>query len=463
MKRDLFRLFNVRRDQQDADVIDEALRGGAQVGGTNLWVLFFAILIASVGLNVNSTAVIIGAMLISPLMGPIVGIGYGAAVNDFALIRAAAKSLAIFTALSLATSTLYFWASPLSVPQSELLARTSPTLWDVLIAAFGGAAGMVAVTRKSFNNIVPGVAIATALMPPLCTVGFGLAHARWDMVGGAFYLFTINGVFIAAATLAMAKLLRLPAREAIDDALRARHRMILGAGLAAVLVPSVYLGYRFVEHELFANTALAVARQLQSDPGSSVVAHEIDAQARSLELTVVGGRDDAAVLARARALLAAQGVTEAQVRLRRAGEAAIDVGRLRRELRDELTQSLLAQVQVNERRVASLETALAAATASMASPAPAPPAAAVFDAVQAAQLGQEIRIQHPEVTAAAVAVGAQTGSSATTEALLVALTVPRTMKAAERQRLERWLAVRMAGREVIVTERVQPQRVVAQR
>jgi uncharacterized hydrophobic protein (TIGR00271 family) len=463
MKRDLWRLFNVRRDQQDADVIDETLRGGAQVGGTNLWVLFFAILIASVGLNVNSTAVIIGAMLISPLMGPIVGIGYGAAVNDFALIRAAARSLAIFTALSLATSTLYFWISPLDVPQSELLARTSPTLWDVLIAAFGGAAGMVAVTRKSFNNIVPGVAIATALMPPLCTVGFGLAHARWDMVGGAFYLFTINGVFIAAATLAMAKLLRLPAREAIDDALRARHRVIVGAGLAAVLVPSVWLGYRFVEHELFANTALAVARQLQSDPGSSVVAHEIDAQARSLELTVVGGRDDAAVLARARALLAAQGVTEAQVGLRRAGEAAIDVGRLRRELRDELTQSLLAQVQVNERRVASLETALAAATASMARPAPERPAVAVFDAAQAAQIGQEIRIQHPEVTAAAVAVGAQTGGSATPEALLVALTVPRTMKATERQRLERWLAVRTAGREVIVTERVQPPRVVAQR
>jgi uncharacterized hydrophobic protein (TIGR00271 family) len=218
MNASIYRLFSLRSDQQEADVIDGALRSGAQVVGTNLWVLFFAILIASVGLNVNSTAVIIGAMLISPLMGPIVGIGYGAAVADFTLIRAAAKNLGIFTALSLVTSVLYFSLSPLDQPQSELLARTSPTLWDVLIAAFGGAAGMVAVTRRTFNNIVPGVAIATALMPPLCTAGFGIANGRWDMFAGAFYLYVINSVFIAASALAVSKLLRLPPRGVVDDA-----------------------------------------------------------------------------------------------------------------------------------------------------------------------------------------------------------------------------------------------------
>ena len=179
MRPNLLFLFDLRKDQQEPSVIDETVRSGAQFGGTNLWVLFFAILIASVGLNTNSTAVIIGAMLISPLMGPIVGMGYGAAVQDLGLIRMAGKNLAIFVVLSLLTSVLYFTLSPLEQPQSELMARTFPTLWDVLIAAFGGAAGMVAVTRRGYSNVVPGVAIATALMPPLCTAGFGIAHGRW--------------------------------------------------------------------------------------------------------------------------------------------------------------------------------------------------------------------------------------------------------------------------------------------
>jgi uncharacterized hydrophobic protein (TIGR00271 family) len=218
----LARLFDLRQDQDTPEAIDESVRAGVRFGGTNLWVLFFAILVASVGLNVNSTAVIIGAMLISPLMGPIVGIGYGAAVADTALIRRALSNLAIFTALSLLTSSAYFALSPLEQPGSELMARTTPNLWDVLIAAFGGAAGMVGLTRRGFTNVVPGVAIATALMPPLCTVGFGLANARWDMAAGAAYLFIINGVFIAASTLAVARLMRLPPQGAVDEMMRAR-------------------------------------------------------------------------------------------------------------------------------------------------------------------------------------------------------------------------------------------------
>jgi uncharacterized hydrophobic protein (TIGR00271 family) len=149
-----------------------------RIGGTNLWVLFFAILIASVGLNVNSAAVIVGAMLISPLMRPILGVGYGAAISDFALIRTSLRSLLIFAALSILTSTLYFLASPLTQPQSELVARTTPNLWDVLIAFFGGCAGIIAQTRREESTVIPGAAIATALMPPLCTTGYG-GRRRW--------------------------------------------------------------------------------------------------------------------------------------------------------------------------------------------------------------------------------------------------------------------------------------------
>mgnify|MGYP000237540835 FL=1 len=187
-------------NKADDSVIDERIRGDVEMRGANLWVLMFAIFIASIGLNVNSTAVIIGAMLISPLMGPIMGIGYGAGINDFSLLRKGFKNLAIATVIALTTSTLYFLISPLSSAQSELLARTTPTVWDVLIGFFGGLAGIVATTRKEKTNVIPGVAIATALMPPLCTAGFGLASGNMGYFFGAFYLYIINFVFIALSS-----------------------------------------------------------------------------------------------------------------------------------------------------------------------------------------------------------------------------------------------------------------------
>ena len=183
-------VFSLDYDQAHPDKIDANIRANTQASGTNMWVLMFAIAVASIGLNVNSTAVVIGAMLISPLMGPIVGVGYGLAVGDTALIRQAVRNLTVCVAISLVTATLYFLLTPLKEAQSELLARTQPTIWDVLIAFFGGGAGIVALTRKEGGNAIPGVAIATALMPPLCTAGYGLAHGNWHYFFGAFYLFS---------------------------------------------------------------------------------------------------------------------------------------------------------------------------------------------------------------------------------------------------------------------------------
>ena len=167
--------------------------------GANLWILIFAILVASVGLNVNSTAVIIGAMLISPLMGPIMGVGLAAGINDFELLKKSLKNLGIAIAISIITSTIYFSFTPLNDAQSELLARTEPSIWDVLIALFGGLAGIVAGSRKEKSNAIPGVAIATALMPPLCTAGYGLATGNVYYFFGAFYLFFINSVFSSSS------------------------------------------------------------------------------------------------------------------------------------------------------------------------------------------------------------------------------------------------------------------------
>ncbi len=193
--------LDLRKDKDNEALIVESIRNGVEFKGTNLWILIFAIFIASLGLNVNSTAVIIGAMLISPLMGPIMGVGLAIGQNDFELLKRSLKSYLVATVFSVITSTIYFSLTPLDEVQSELLARTSPTIYDVLIALCGGLAGIIALSTKEKGNVIPGVAIATALMPPLCTAGFGLATGNLLYFLGAFYLYFINSVFISLATL----------------------------------------------------------------------------------------------------------------------------------------------------------------------------------------------------------------------------------------------------------------------
>ena len=190
--------------QAEAEV---SIRDGVSFSGTNLVILVLAILIASLGLNTNSTAVIIGAMLISPLMGPIIGIGLGVGVHDFQLIKRCLRNLAMAAGFSVLASTLYFLISPVSEGHSELLARTSPTIYDVLIGFFGGGAGIIALGSRSKGNVIPGVAIATALMPPLCTAGYGLATWQLHYFFGATYLFLINSIYIAFATFIGVKML----------------------------------------------------------------------------------------------------------------------------------------------------------------------------------------------------------------------------------------------------------------
>src|SRR5690606_15544667 len=176
----LIEKFNISSEREEYGLIHETVEKGIYFKGTNLWILIFAIVIACVGLNVNSTAVIIGAMLISPLMGPILGMGYSLATYDFKLFRKALANFGFAVGASLATSTLYFLLTPLSEAHSELLARTQPNIYDVIIAMVGGLAGIVAVSSKQKGNVIPGAAIATALMPPLCTAGYGLPTANWS-------------------------------------------------------------------------------------------------------------------------------------------------------------------------------------------------------------------------------------------------------------------------------------------
>ena len=192
--------FDLHDELDDEQTAVQAVMDGVSFKGSNIIILIIAIFIASLGLNTNSAAVIIGAMLISPLMGPILGMGFGLGVYDFDLIKRSFRNLAIAATFSVLASTLFFLISPVSEGRSELLARTSPTIYDVMIGFFGGLAGIVALACKKKGNVIPGVAIATALMPPLCTAGYGLATWQLQYFFGAFYLFLINSIFIGYAT-----------------------------------------------------------------------------------------------------------------------------------------------------------------------------------------------------------------------------------------------------------------------
>jgi uncharacterized hydrophobic protein (TIGR00271 family) len=279
--------FNLDEDKAAEDEVTDNIRKGVEFKGINLWTLIFAIFIASIGLNVNSTAVIIGAMLISPLMGPIMGIGLGAGIYDFNLIKSAGKNLLIATFIGLISSYLYFLISPLQLAQSELLARTSPTIWDVLIAFFGGLSGIVASSRKKFNNVIPGVAIATALMPPLCTAGYGLATAQWSYFFGAFYLYVINSVFISISTFLIVRFLKFNPTTYVNPVTARKIKNWIGTIALLTILPSLYLAYNFVKNEIFVQNASKFLSQEATTLNYSMLHKDIVPETRQITITLI--------------------------------------------------------------------------------------------------------------------------------------------------------------------------------
>ena len=246
------RYYSFIFDEIDIESAAQRIKSSIWFRGPNAWILAFAIVLASVGLNVNSTAVIIGAMLVSPLMGPIIGAGLALGTNDVDLLKSAGKNLLAMVIISLLASTLFFILSPLSlVNPTELEARTSPTIYDVLIAFFGGMAGILENSRKERGTVLSGVAIATALMPPLCTAGYGLAHLNMHFFFGALYLFVINSVFIALATYFMVKYLEFPTVSGVSEELASRRRKAISTILVIILVPSIWSAFSLIRSNNF--------------------------------------------------------------------------------------------------------------------------------------------------------------------------------------------------------------------
>jgi uncharacterized hydrophobic protein (TIGR00271 family) len=312
----IYEIFDLESDRASFTEIVEGISKNVYFRGTNLWILIFAILVASVGLNMNSTAVVIGAMLISPLMGPIIGIGLGIGIYDFDLIKKSAWNLLIAVFISVLTSTIYFWLTPLKEAQSELLGRTLPTIWDVLIAFFGGLAGIVAYTRQEKSNVIPGVAIATALMPPLCTAGFGLATGNLYYFIGAFYLFFINSVFIATATIIIVRYLKIPYKEWVDAAQQAKMRNYVVVVTILTLIPSIYLAYDIVGRSIYnRNAAKFIEEQFESEK-TIIVEKRINPKEKKIELFIIGEKIDSTQLKLIRSKLAKYSLFDTQLSVR---------------------------------------------------------------------------------------------------------------------------------------------------
>lgn len=286
--RKLLKIVHLHTEIDSYDKIHKSIEEELTFKGSNLWILVFAILIASIGLNMNSTAVVIGAMLISPLMGPINGLGYSIATYNFPMLRRSARNFLFSVIAGLTTSTLYFTISPISVAHSEILARTSPSIYDVLIAFVGGLAGIMAVSSKKKGNVIPGVAIATALMPPLCTAGFGLATGQMNYFFGALYLFTINTVFIGIAALVISQILKFPIRIEVEEKHKKRINHLISFVIILVLIPSIYLGYKLVKKEEFTEQANRYIKNVSVLEGNYLLKSSVNSKTSSIML-VYGG------------------------------------------------------------------------------------------------------------------------------------------------------------------------------
>lgn len=424
--------FSLKPDMATDVQIDEQLRAGIELKGVNAITLILAIFIASVGLNVNSTAVIIGAMLISPLMGPIMGVGYGVAIYDFPLIRKSILNLAIATGISLLTSTVYFLVTPLSEAQSELLARTSPSFWDVAIAVLGGLAGAIGMTRKEKSNVIPGVAIATALMPPLCTAGYGIAHLNSSYFIGALYLFSINCVFIAVATVVVMGYLHLPHKNFVDQQTEKKLKLVLYSVVAVTALPSFFLAYKLVQQEIFKSTALQfIDREIQSET-VQVAKTSIDPSNRKIDVTLVGDLLPKQRIEELNSKLPKSGLSATKLSIYQGADNRIDVTAIREGILDNLYRNSVQAVQERDKIIAELEEKIRTISNE--------------DRLSDSFM-QELKAQHPVIQNALVGRGDFFSDESASEvqpnkkvAVLVA-TVKSPLPRSERQRLERWFQV----------------------
>lgn len=426
-----FDKFKLNAEKEELQTVISNIDAGVVFRGTNLWVLIFAIFVASLGLNVNSTAVIIGAMLISPLMGPIMGIGLGIGINDVLLLRKAVFNYSIATGVALATSTLFFLISPLDDAHSEILSRTSPNIYDVLIALFGGFAGILATSSKQKGNVIPGVAIATALMPPLCTAGYGLATWQFSYFIGAFYLFIINTVFIALATFIIVRFLHFPYKNLQSKKADQIAQRIIWFVVLATLLPSVYFGYDMIQQNRFIKKANRFITNEAHFSNDYLLNKKVDAKSRKITLVFGGKKIAPEEIEQLKGELKKYGLAAAKLEVKQ-GFAYLTEDKKNKQ-NDQLTQLTVAMAE-KEKQEKILQSDL--------------------DSINNLQkLGKqvfaELKVQYPSIKNAVIqSSNLLSDSSAKAPVFVVLLSLSDNLSMQEKNKMESWLKVRLQQNNV---------------
>lgn len=418
----------------DTENAECQIRKNVHFRGPNAWILAFSVVIASVGLNVNSIPVIIGAMLISPLMGPIFGAGFSLGTNDMELMVTSLKNLAVMMAIALIASVLYFLVTPLTLTNpTELLARTNPTIYDVLIALFGGAAGMFEQCRKEKGTVISGVAIATALMPPLCTAGFGLAKGNMQFFLGALYLFAINCVFIAIASYIMTKAMGFKQAQYRDTKVEKRTRRIMVATALVFIIPSILSAIVLVNNNNFDRRATAFVQANKSIQNAIIYDYTISHEkGDKIELYLSGEKQDEEQTAALFASANEYGIKEEQVAINENKSAK---SLIVSDIVNDIYANNERQLMAKKKEVEALRNELNEYKR---------------DSIPCLQIAKELAGFYPSVKS----IGISRGSSVTADSLTVRKTTfvnakaSRKFKADEEEKLLRWLKIRLGSEDV---------------
>lgn len=425
--------LDLRKDKDNELATVDSIRKGVEFKGANLWILILAIFMASLGLNVNSTAVIIGAMLISPLMGPIMGVGLSVGLNDFELMKRSLKSYLITTLFSVTTATIFFLISPVAEGQSELLARTSPTIYDVFIALLGGLAGVVALSTKEKGNVIPGVAIATALMPPLCTAGYGLATGNAVYFFGAFYLYFINSVFISLATFTGVRVMHFQRKAFVDKNRELKVRRYIVFIVILTLCPAIYLTVGIIRNMVFDGAANRFVNEQLMFEGTQVLDKKIlrNSDGNEIRIVLIGQEVPEASLALARAKMKEYNLEDTKLTVMQGtNNETLDIGSLRAMVMEDFYKKSEERLQEQKQQIATLTSDLERYHQ--------------FDALSVS-LAPELKVLYPEVKSIALshAIEQQVDSLQADTLTFAIVKFGKQPKPAEREEMLKWLKARL--------------------
>ena len=433
--------LDLRKEKDNELETIDSIRKGVEFKGANLWILIFAIFMASLGLNVNSTAVIIGAMLISPLMGPIMGVGLSVGLNDFELMKRSLKSFLITTAFSVTTATVFFLFTPIAEAQSELLARTSPTIYDVFIALFGGLAGVVALSTKEKGNVIPGVAIATALMPPLCTAGYGLASGNLIYFLGAFYLYFINSVFISLATFIGVRVMHFQRKEFVDKKREKTVRKYIILIVVLTMCPAVYLTFGIIKSTFYETAANHFINTELNFENTQVLDKKISYEHREIRVVLIGPEVPEASIALARSKMKQYKLEETKlVVLQGMNNDAMDISSIRAMVMEDFYKNSEQRLQEQQKKISSLEKNLEKYKS--------------YDEMSRTII-PELKVLYPSVTTVSISHTLETtvDSLKTDTIALAVLKFTRHPSESEKRKITEWLQARVGAKKLrLITE-----------